>query len=118
MRTATDIDGLVRAELIRIADSNVRDAISRLLVTPRCEDRGWDYGPSLSTYPCWIVLEHRASGTAIAYCEHGFGPRCPWGLIWLDGGSMGMDSAWFKSLEDAFHESWASEDRPRLENRS
>jgi hypothetical protein len=78
-------------------------------VTPRCEQRSWDYGAPGTVYRCWIVLEHPASGTGIAYCEQGFGPSCPWGLLWISGEhlSMGMDSGWYDSLEDAVRESFA-----------
>ncbi|CAG0933531.1 hypothetical protein TFLX_03094 [Thermoflexales bacterium] len=66
-------------------------------------------GKKGQTYPCWIVLEHKESNTGIAYCDYGFGPKDPWGLVFLSGDSMGMDSGWFSSLEDAFRESMARE---------
>ncbi len=83
-------------------------AIVPLLVKPRLEDRPWDYGPD-QTYPCWIVLEHPPSNTGIAYCAEGFGPRSPWGLLFLRGEhlGMGMDAGWYTKLEDAFRESRA-----------
>jgi hypothetical protein len=46
------------------------------------------------------------------YCCVGFGPANPWGLVGLDAdASMGMDCAWYASLEDAIRESmaWESE---------
>jgi hypothetical protein len=106
---ATDVQLLVRAELGRMTDKNLVGMIAPLLVTPHREDRKWDYGPADQTYPCWIVLEHPRSNTAIAYCAEGFGPRCPWGLLFLKGDhlSMGMDSGWFTSLEGAFRDSMA-----------
>jgi hypothetical protein len=109
-----DIERLVRRELDRIGDPRVVDAITALLVSPRCEQRTWDYGPSEQTYPCWIVLEHLRSNTAIAYSDQGFGPGSPWGLLWLAGehSSMGMDSGWFTSLEDAFRGSMACDFPP------
>ena len=60
-------------------------------------------------YVCWTILEHRPSGTGVAYREEGFGPEFPWGLVFLSGPhmNMGMDSAWFASLEDAVRESRA-----------
>ena len=81
------------------------------MVTPRVEDRGWDYGAEDQRYPCWIVMEHHQSNTAIAYCEYGFGPKCPWGLLFISGPHMGigMDAAWYLRLEDAFRESMAWE---------
>jgi hypothetical protein len=52
----------------------------------------------------------------IAYCEYGFGPRCPWGLVELDEddqrNSMGMDSGWFTYLLDAYFESLAATELP------
>jgi hypothetical protein len=54
------------------------------------------YGPPGQKYTCWTVLEHRPSNTGIAYCEEGFGPSFPWGLIFLSGPHMniGMDAGW------------------------
>jgi hypothetical protein len=53
------------------------------------------------------VLEHVERNLAVAYCPEGFGPRCPWGLLWLAGPwtSMGMDSSWYLTLEDALRDS-------------
>src|SRR5262245_52115164 len=104
MRQAADISEIVRTELDRITEERVRHAIAGLLVTPRCEDRPWNYGAADATFPCWIVLEHLESDTGIAFCEEGFGPRSPWGLLFLSGDhlSMGDDSGWFRTLEDAF----------------
>jgi hypothetical protein len=105
---ATDIDGLVRGELDRVKDPRLVHAIRPLLVSPRCEDRPWDYGPPNQKYSCWIILEHPPSNTGIAYCVEGFGPRSPWGLLFLSEYlSMGMDSSWYTTLEDAFRESMA-----------
>jgi len=103
------IASLVERELTRIADPILLAAIRRLLVTPYPVERDWDYGSPGQKYTCWTVLEHRASNTGIAYCESGFGPSAPWGLVFLSGEvmSMGMDSAWFASLEDAMRESQA-----------
>jgi hypothetical protein len=75
---------------------------------------GWGEGPS--EYPCWVVLDHEASGTGIAYSEYGFGPRRPWGLVFTadtdERRSMGMDSGWFPTFLEAFFESWASAELP------
>lgn len=102
--TKETMQSLVQRSLAEISDPVIQDRISNLLVEPRYEDREWDYGEIGETYPCWIVLEHPDSNTAIAYCESGFGPIYPWGLLFISGEylSMGMDSSWFVSLEDAF----------------
>lgn len=70
-----------------------------------------NYGVPGEKYTCWTVLEHPASNTGIAYCEKGFGPTCPWGLIFLSGPHMniGMDAAWYDTLEGAMLESMAWE---------
>ena len=111
-----DIERLVRSELERISDDRLLAAIRPLLVRARCENRAWDYGVVGQTYPCWIVFEHPASNTGIAYCAHGFGPADPWGLLFLSGPhlSMGMDSGWFATLEAAFRESPACDLPPPL----
>jgi hypothetical protein len=106
-----NISNLVESELNKISDERAVALIRKLRVPPRCEFRPWDYGPPNTNYPCWIVVEHPASDTAIAYCEMGFGPRCPWGLLWLSKHpSMGMDSGWYTSIEDAIKDSFAWED--------
>jgi hypothetical protein len=81
--------------------------------------RPWDYGRPGEAFPCWLVPEHQASNTGIAYCEQGFGPRCPWGLLFLEGTehmSMGMDSAWFEYFLEACFEFKASSEVPIWRN--
>lgn len=108
--TASVVDAFVDAQLAAIADTAVLSLVARLRVAPREEVRPWDYGEP-HEYPCWIVLEHHPSDTAVAYCAQGFGPRAPWGLLFLTRHlSMGMDSGWFSSLEEAVRESFAMED--------
>jgi hypothetical protein len=114
IRTASDVSALVERELIGITNPDTVALIRRLLVPPRCEQRPWDYGEPNETFPCWIVAEHPSSNTAFAYCQFGFGPRSPWGLLWLSGEhlNMGMDSSWFASLEDVIKDSYAWEEMP------
>lgn len=113
MIDAKRLSGLVERELEAIADPRVRDRVRSLLVEPRPILRDWDYGEPGQQYVCWNVVEDLArSKVAIAYCEQGFGPANPWGLVWTgdDGGegAIGMDSAWFLTLEEAVHDSVAS----------
>jgi len=93
----------------RIRDVDVEMRIRSLLVCPHPVERDWDYGRPGETYTCWTVIEHPQSNTGVAYCERGFGPRRPWGLVFLSGPHMGMgqDSNWFASLEEAVKESHA-----------
>ncbi|KIQ34620.1 hypothetical protein RT97_07530 [Variovorax paradoxus] len=104
---------LVETELSRIPDARVQTHIRSLLVEPVEIMREWDYGTPGEAYPCWTVLNHEASNTGIAYCESGFGPQAPWGLVVLSGAndmSIGMDSGWFFSLAEAYFESSAATD--------
>jgi hypothetical protein len=104
---ASAVSALVDAELSGITDPAVAALIQQLRIPPRVEARPWDYsGPG--QYPCWFVLEDRDVNIGVAYCEHGFGPKAPWGLLWLTGRhqSMGDDSGWFISLENAVRDGW------------
>jgi hypothetical protein len=100
---------LVDRELAGIRDPAVRDLVRRLRIEPFPVDRDWDYGAPDERYECWTILEHRPSNTGVAYCDAGFGPASPWGLVFLGGQHMniGMDSAWFATLEAAVRESMA-----------
>ena len=108
MKSVREVTELIEQQLARISQVELVECIRPLLVTPRLEHRAWDYGQPDQTFPCWIALEHKPSQTAVAYCEEGFGPTHPWGLLFIDSrASMGMDSQWFVSLEEAVRDSSA-----------
>jgi len=111
MTTASDVTSLVEKELVRFTDRDQLERVRTLIIAPRCEQRGWDYGNDNQTYPCWIVAEHQETQTAIAFCEFGFGPDNPWGLLFIAGRgkceSMGMDSGWFRHLDECLQDSFA-----------
>jgi hypothetical protein len=109
--TPATLTALIESELSEIKDQRVLCDIRSLLVTPEPQMRPWDYGMPGEAYPCWIVLAEKSSNTGIAYCESGFGPAMPWGLLFLQGSahmSMGMDSSWFERFLDAYFESQPS----------
>jgi len=113
--TTTQIRSLVEVELSNLRDDRVKSHIQGLLVEPTVVLREWDYGAPGETYPCWSVLNHAQSNTGIAYCEFGFGPRCPWGIVMLSGDmhtAIGVDSCWFETFLAAYFESMASCDLP------
>jgi hypothetical protein len=112
METAEQITSLVRDQLALIEDKKIAKRIGELLVSPYPSERGWDYGRPDEKFVCWMVLEHRESNTGIAFCSQGFGPKNPWGLLFIEGPymSMGMDSGWYSTLEWTFRESMAYED--------
>ncbi len=68
--------------------------------------RDWDYKDD-TQFPCWIIAVDPKSKTAIAYCEFGFGPACPWGLLNepSEFSGMGPDYCWYSRLEDAIRQS-------------
>lgn len=118
---AATVSQLVEEQIALIEQPELAEAIRSSLVLPRLENREWDYGEEGQTYPCWIVVEHKESNTGIAYCEQGFGPSSPWGLLFLEGSrrNMGMDAAWFRFLGDAVQESsiWNVDSPPDFEVR-
>jgi hypothetical protein len=107
---------MVADELAILTDERVVAHIQAFLVEPTVTIRDWDYGQEGERYPCWTVLRHLPSNTAIAYCENGFGPRSPWGLVWLEGDqrlmSIGPDSAWFTTFLQAFFDSQPASELP------
>lgn len=108
----TKLRSLIEHELEHLSDTRVSANIRSLLVEPRAILRDWNYGNPGQQYPCWEVLndDPSNSGTGIAYCESGFGPERPWGLVSLNGAhmSMGDDSGWFSTFLDAYFNSFAS----------
>lgn len=96
-----DVTRLVERELAAFVHQESRSKLDRGRVEPYCEMRHWDYGSHEIEYPCWVVFES-SRDVGIAYCESGFGPKAPWGLLWLKGPrNMGQDCGWFPSLEEA-----------------
>lgn len=114
---ADKLERLLEIELQTLRDERVSSRIRLLLVDPAPVMRAWDYGPAGTEYPCWTVLQHPRSGTEIAFCEEGFGPARPWGLVWTSAEeprhqSIGQDSGWFSSFLDAFFDSFAAAELP------
>jgi hypothetical protein len=111
---ADALKNLIAGELAGVSDARIVKHVRELLIEPEPVLRDWDYEKG-QQYLCWTVLKHD-SGTGIAFCENGFGPKCPWGLVWLEGKggyrSMGMDSAWFTTFVQAYFDSFASADLP------
>jgi hypothetical protein len=108
---------LIDDELAHLLDARICIHIKGLLVEPKITLRKWDYGKPGEQYPCWAVLNDDNSKTGIAYCETGFGPKNPWGLVWLRSDkdehmSMGMDCSWYPKFLDAYFESFAAAELP------
>ncbi len=105
------IQSLVASQSALIKDRGTRDALLSCLVEPQPQTLEWPYGGGLETYQCWVVAELTPSGAAIGYSEQGFGPRAPWGLIWLDDANPGQDSGWFRTLHEAYLDSFGWQPR-------
>jgi hypothetical protein len=95
---------ILEQELAAIEDVQARQQIATVLVDPALMQCGWDYGPPGQAFPCWKVgHDPEGRSVGIVYCESGFGPRSPWGLVWLHEAipSMGQDSGWFQTFREA-----------------
>jgi hypothetical protein len=105
---AKNLKLLIEAELTRVRDTRVVSHVRAMLLEPYAIMRNWDYGRQGQQYLCWMVLEDTVTGAEVGYCEDGFGPECPWGLVSSGGDkSMGMDSGWLPTFMDAYFESAA-----------
>lgn len=107
----TQLLKLIKDELGKIDNSDRRESLSNILIDPYLEDREWDYSETKQTFPCWIVASPNES-ILFAFCEKGFGPDCPWGLLSsASQGSMGPDSCWYSYLDDLYIQSgcWSGE---------
>jgi len=105
---------LIDREVASLTDVRVVTHIRGMLLEPCVVLLDWDYGEPGQQYPCWMVVNDAKSGGEIVYCEHGFGPRCPWGLVCssTNGRHMGMDSGWFTTFLDVFFDSFACIELP------
>ena len=107
---ASTLTDLIENELKGISNEQVVRHVRGLLVQPKPIPMNWDYGEAGQQYVCWIVLEEADAKVGIAYCDEGFGPKSPWGLVFLkENSSMGMDSAWLSTFMEAYIESAATE---------
>jgi hypothetical protein len=109
------LKAMIEAELVVAADPGLGIEVRKWLVEPYSVRLNWDYGLPGEQFPGWVVFAHGAeSETAIAYCDRGFGPSCPWGLTSskeVNGGRpIGSDSGWFPTFVEAFTDSWAAAD--------
>jgi hypothetical protein len=107
-KNAEVLKNMIEAELSLVHDLRVTSHIRGILIEPLPLMRNWDYGTPGQQYLCWMVLKDPQTGAEIGYCEEGFGPSCPWGLVSSgDNDSMGQDSGWSTSFMDAYFESFA-----------
>ena len=109
-----EVDQLVETELSRIDDLALLARTRDLRVAPTPVLRDWDYGAPDEAFVCWTVVQNEVVNRGVAYCEDGFGPHRPWGLVFLRGAymSIGMDSGWFPTLEEAMRDLIGWDEQP------
>jgi hypothetical protein len=103
---AANLKKLIENERARVTDTRVTTQIRGFFVEPTPILRNWNYGAKGQKHLCWNVLEHGPEDTAIIYSENGFGPKAPWGLVALQGMSMGTGS--FPTFMQAYFESFVA----------
>jgi len=96
------VRAMVDRELARFRDAGFRVRARELRVPPAVELHGWEYGDLAMQYPCWVVIAEPPCRHEVAYCEEGFGPSHPWGVVVAGSRSLGLDTSWFQTLEEAF----------------
>lgn len=101
MAHLNDIHGLVAAELSNVADPARRNALKAVLVPPQRLSLKWGYGQPGERYDCWLVGLSPNGQLRLMYCERGFGPDYPWGIVPVAEERMGMDCDWHVGLEHA-----------------
>jgi hypothetical protein len=106
-----EFQSLFDSELEKIDQQAVVECIEKFRIPPRLQYLNWDYGEEGQQYPCWIAVEDPGTGTAVVFCQQGFGPQYPWGLVSIEGPyqSMGTDYQWFVTLEEAVRDAMFSE---------
>jgi hypothetical protein len=117
MKSAAEVAAALDEDLANLRDPRVRAGIQAFrLATPAPIRLAWDYGEPGETFDGWLVFDDPEQRTGIAYCDQGFGPKNPWGLIMITTGetcpSMGMDSGWFGRFMDAYMDSFSAADLP------
>lgn len=116
-----EIVALTARELALIEDPARCSALAAILVEPRVEEREWLYSRDPVRYPYWVVAESVEQKILLVYCEQGFGPSFPWGVLYTGDHPMdqtlGMDAQWNWYLEEAFWRSglWDGPTKPGFE---
>ena len=93
---AQEMRELLKAQLAAIDDPARRALLETYLVWPQPLILKWGYGKPGERYTCWLVASHR--NTRIVYCDQGFGPAYPWGIVGPSDDWMGMDCHWHVGL--------------------
>jgi hypothetical protein len=112
MKDPAQITAALDEDLRNLRDPRVRAHIETFrLPAPTPIRLAWDYGKPDETFDGWLVFDDREQRCGIAYCDEGFGPATPWGLVNTSEAcpSMGMDCDWFSRFMDTYFASPASD---------
>jgi hypothetical protein len=115
LTTAAEVAAALEEDLAHLRDPRVRASIQAFRVGPPMSIRlAWEYGKPGDTFDGWLVFDDPGNRTGIVYCDQGFGPKRPWGLITTGEScpSMGMDCGWFGRFIDAYLDSFSATDLP------
>ena len=100
MADELEIQYLIKSELAKIADPRTA-ALNAVLTPPLLLSLKWGYGNPGEQYRCWLVGLSPNGSDRLVYCEKGFGPSYPWGIVGIADDWMGMDCQWHVGLEHA-----------------
>jgi len=102
-KNVEDIKALVRSELDKIANVELKSELAQYIIEPLREMRKWDYSTSGEHFPVWIVARFLGHDVELAYSDFGHGTRGDrWGAVLHSDNRFGRDDSWFLRLEDAF----------------
>ena len=107
-----NIKEIVAKEILKIKDPIILNGLGQILIKPFKHLRTWDYSTTNEKFSCWSIALDSGTDTSLIYCDKGFGPKTPWGLVSTKNLYFGMDSAWFNNLEECYLDSFAGGELP------
>jgi hypothetical protein len=70
----------------------------------------WEYENDVP-FEAWVFADFKERNVGAAYCLGGYGKMgSPWGLIFFDDDSFGMDCGWYKNIKEMINDGWLSND--------
>ena len=107
--TLEEFQILLDSELSQFSSSHRKFANSTLIKI-RSKELRWEYG-NLEPFDSWVFADFRERSVGAAYCRGGHGALgSPWGLVFFDQDSFGMDSGWYPTLYELYKDGWLLDD--------
>ena len=102
-KNVEDIKELVRSELEKTTNVELKTELAQYLIEPSREMKKWDYSTKGEHFPVWIVARFPEHDVELAYSDFGHGSYGNhWGIVLRTDNRFGMDDSWYLRLEDAF----------------